>query len=178
MEKNYTSEDFVKENKKAYFFYKLYNAKFPKSFDKKSIDFYRWAIPHYTGLAYYNWIHLRSIFFPVVTKYFPFSLLFKNRLGHYSNRGVKRLLDDIENEAKKAGYSAGFIDNNPAYLFNEFSFYFTQNVENYDKAIHLIEKQLQKKYKDVYVRGAESNKFTIIISSDKFLELIKQFEKV
>ncbi len=179
MKKRYTEKDFVKEFRISYFFYKLFNSKPPKNLNENSIETYLWLLKFYTGLAYYNFHSLYLVILSYLTRYFPFSLFYKNTLVHYSNRGLKRFIEEIEKIVKKSGYSINITDGDWASAeMYEFSGYFYGKKIDLETSYQKMEKALQNKFKDFYVRRSEElNKFRILIPTETYIELVNKFKK-
>lgn len=94
-----------------------------------------------------------------ITKYYPFSLLFRDRLYHYDNIKVRSLMIKLEEIAKNADIDILILRGNQENQMNVFYGLIDKRTENRDKICQLLEKTLQKEYGTVYVRdnGKEVN---------------------
>lgn len=120
------------------FFYKLLRSKEPS---KRVIGYLYFAI---SG-EYYNFVR-------EITKYYPFSLFYKDRLFHAANKPYSDFMWDIEGTAKKNNVDIKVWNGHGFGETAEFYGTFKKRVANKDLAKINLEKILQEKFGTVYVR--------------------------
>lgn len=153
------------------FFYDLLNSKRPNwktTTDRERITY---LLRYYAGLSFFVLGNLYHSFISWVTAYYPFSLLYKDRLFHHDNLKVRELMVKIEKIAKKEGINtlvlSGGIEGEMAELIG----YLDKGIRNRQKVLDNLETTLQKVYDTVYVRG-QGDEFRILIPVESFQKII------
>jgi len=153
------------------FFYDLLDSKRPnweKATDKERIVY---LLKYYTGQSFFTIGNLYHSFISWITQYYPFSLLYKDRLFHHDNLKVRTLMIKIEKIAKKEGINtlvlSGGIEGEMAELIG----YLDKGIRNRQKVLGNLETTLQKVYDTVYVRDL-GDKFRILIPTKSFEDII------
>jgi hypothetical protein len=102
---------------------------------------------------------------PVITKYYPFSLLFQEKLSHYKYHKEKSLADFIENKMKKEKKIFFIIGVTKDRYFITFHGYFLKKQKkSVEKTLlTLVKKRLHLGKASVYIRGIEKNEVRILI---------------
>lgn len=174
VKKSYTTEDLIKSNSIAYFFYKLTGVKEPlknASILEKIIYYIIIKVSH----SYLTYLSLRNFFVKYTSKYFPFSSWFRGDLNHYSFRIERKIIGYFElmGYGDKIYMSIKGFDSDKAYVYYVGFFNFKVDLE---KEIKKLQKTVQKVNSDFFVREYEDGWFKIMIPWNKYLELRKEYE--
>lgn len=172
MKGNYTTKDFIKSDPIYHFFYKLYTAKKPdlkKTSNKKVL---LWGLKYYTGAALIGMIPKYHNLITHATKYFPFSLFYQDRLIHYQNRDLRRLISMLEKISEKAGVEILLTNSNKSSQFYELYGHFFRKVDDVDKSLNLIEKAFQKEFETIYVRRFDDSRIKVLIPYEVLEDII------
>jgi hypothetical protein len=100
-----------------------------------------------------------------VTQYYPFSLLWRERLYHSKNLKVRNLMDEIRDVAKKSGLYIILLGGGNFTDYCEMEGDFTRRVRNKALALKKLETCLIKTYKIVYVRELDRG-FKLILPNN------------
>ncbi len=137
-----------------------------------------WKIKYSIASFIYLYVHYRSVFNVWSSKYFPFSRFNRGKLYHYSQRGLRRFIQDLESIVEKEGKSISILDGDmDNYFFRLYTVFTKDFRDNYDSALSKVEKAIQKKYKDAFVRDLENYKFMILVPLETYILIIKKFER-
>jgi uncharacterized membrane protein len=114
---------------------------------------------------------MQMIFISWLTQYYPFSLLWQDRLFHANNLRVRDLMDEMAVVSKKSGlsimlYGGGYFSD-----YSEIEGKFTKRVHSKNESMKKLEKCLQSKYEALYVRNTEKG-FKLIIPNDLICPVI------
>lgn len=101
-------------------------------------------------IAFYI-VEIYHFFIGKLTKYYPFSLLYTDRLFHYNQRRLRKFIYSLEKYLAKNGIDILLFNNRDMGDFVEFDLAFNQIPS--EQELHKIEKLLQKKYGSVFIRG-------------------------
>ncbi|KKQ23579.1 MAG: hypothetical protein US40_C0002G0122 [Candidatus Roizmanbacteria bacterium GW2011_GWC2_37_13] len=102
---------------------------------------------------------------PVITRYFPFSLLFKNNFLHYRFRKERAFAYYVEREAKRSKHPIHFFFVTSDRYFNNY-YYQPKNrkIEETKKIlVKIIEKKLKLEEGSVFVKEEKKQVFRIMI---------------
>lgn len=153
------------------FFYDLLDTKRPnwsKASDKERILY---LVKYYTGICFFTLGNQYHSFISWVTQYYPFSLLYKDRLFHHDNLKVRELMIKFEKIAKKEGINtlvlSGGIEGGMAELIG----YLDKEIKDRQKVLGILETSLQKVYDTIYVRD-QGDEFRILIPTESFERII------
>lgn len=153
------------------FFYDLLDAKRPnwsKASDKERL---KYLLKYYLGFCFFTLGNRYHSFISWITQYYPFSLLYKDRLFHHDNLKVRELMIEFENIAKKEGINtlvlSGGIEGGMAKLIG----FLDKGTKNRQKVLSDLETALQKVYETIYVRD-HGNEFRILIPTQSFERII------
>jgi len=154
------------------FFYDLLNTKRPnwkKASDKERLLY---LVKYYSGLCFFNLGNSYHSFISWITQYYPFSLLYKDRLFHHDNLKARSFMIKIENLAKKSGINILVLSGGNQDEMTELIGYLDRKTKNRLNDIKTLEAVLQNKYETVYVRD-DGDKVRILIPTATFEEIIK-----
>lgn len=153
------------------FFYDLLDTKRPnwsKASDKERL-FY--LIKYFSGFFFFALGNRYHTFISWLTQYYPFSLLYKDRLFHHDNLKVREIMIKFEKIAKKEGINtlvlSGGIEGGMAELIG----YLNKGTKNRQKVLGNLESALQKVYDTIYVRD-QGDQFRILIPTESFEKII------
>lgn len=153
------------------FFYDLLDTKRPnwsKASDKERILY---LVKYYTGICFFTLGNQYHLFISWVTQYYPFSLLYKDRLFHHDNLKVRELMIKFENIAKKEGINTLVLSGGIEGGMTELIGYLDKETKDRQKVLGILETSLQKVYDTIYVRD-QGDEFRILIPTESFERII------
>lgn len=111
-------------------------------------------------------------FVPVITKYYPFSLLFQNKLIHYKYTRERNLSDYIEKAMTKNGYPfnvKGVGRDN--YFITFHGYFFKGRTKKGDSVLSkIVESKLKLEKGSIYLRDDDKNRVRIIVPTEYILK--------
>lgn len=90
-----------------------------------------------------------------ITKYYPFSLLWRDKLYHAKNLPVRDLMNRLEVLSRKIGAPIMLTGGEEKNDYSEIEGYFEGRVHNRSAAIKKLERGLQAKFSSLYVRRTD-----------------------
>lgn len=127
----------------------------------------------YSSLLLFKTRDRYYLFIGWITKYYPFSLLYRDRLIHHDNLIVKKFMIKIENIARKTSVKIFILNGKREEVMTEFIGYLDRKTKNRSGAITILETALQKEYQSIYVRD-EGERVRILLPTEVFDEIINQ----
>lgn len=111
-------------------------------------------------------------FVPVITKYYPFSLLFQNKLIHYKYTKERNLSDYIEKSMTKNGYPFNVKGvERDKYFITFHGLFFKGRTKNGDSVLFkIIESKLKLEKGSIYLRDNDKNMVRIIVPTEYILK--------
>ena len=109
-------------------------------------------------------------FISKITAYYPFSLLWQDRLYHHKVLSVNKLMKKFENISKKAKLNIKVFRGRHLGETCEFDVFFNEKGDK-EKSIEKLEKILQNEFGTVYVRPGDNNETKIIMPTELFNQL-------
>lgn len=143
------------------FFYKLLRTKKPPETAEEKEKFI-FVLKYLVGYSYCNIVGEYHNFIHEITKYYPFSLLYRNRLFHAANKPYSDFMWAIQGTAREKGMNIRVWEGQDFGDTAEFYGTFRKKGLNKDSAKVNLEKILQEKFGTVYVRD-NSKGFKIIV---------------
>lgn len=108
---------------------------------------------------------------PFITRYYPFSLLFRNKLLHFKYRKERELADYLERQMKKRKKPFHVIGVTFDRFFVTFHGHFFKKpgkmMENL--LADIIEAKLRLEKGNVYVRGVDKNEIKILVPTENLI---------
>ena len=114
-----------------------------------------WFIKVNIGSGFFKLGEFKLKFYSWLTQYYPFSLLFQNKIYHANNKKQRILVEKLEKIAGKYGVKMLIKGSDAEGDMIIFTTIFEKNPT--DSKLKLFEKDLQKKFGSVYVRNNEGN---------------------
>jgi len=106
-----------------------------------------------------------------LTQYYPFSLLYRDRLFHYNNLRVNKLMLRMENVALKAGVEILILSGGTGEYMAEMIGHLDPKTKNRPGIITILETAFQDKYGTIFVRD-EGDNVRILIPNEIFQKII------
>ena len=107
---------------------------------------------------------------PIITKYYPFSILFKNKLLHYKYRKEKALTYYLEQQMtkRKKPFHVEGVDHDRFFITFHGHFLKTQDKTMEKLLADVVETKLKIGEGNVYVRDVDKNKVKILVPTENF----------
>ena len=135
----------------ARFFYGLLTSKKPRKKESNNALFI-WGLKYLAGLSFFKLHRKYSDFWRWSTQYYPFSLLYQDRLFHHKNQSVNKFMLRLQNLINKANIQTTILTCEYGGQFCEFYGTFNKKSDNTPENIELIDKELQEKFDTIYTR--------------------------
>lgn len=156
---------FDKSANKFYYHYLRFTDKKNKNNDW---DFFMVVLLFIPALVYLG----INKFVPVITKYYPFSLLFQNKLIHHKYTKERSLSDYIEKTMTKKGYPfnvKGVGRDN--YFITFHGYFFKGRTKKGDRVLlKIVESKLKLEKGSIYLRDSDKNRVRIIVPTEYILK--------
>ncbi|HUD44837.1 MAG TPA: hypothetical protein VMR41_04800 [Patescibacteria group bacterium] len=123
-------------------------------------ELFTWAAKYYIGLSYFKLGIQYHNFVSYITQYYPFSHLYKNSLIHASNKEIRKVVVQFEKIATNIHIPILIYNGSPEGTLYEFLAYTQRPTQKLE--VDILEKEIQKKYRDVYIRII-NNRLRIIV---------------
>lgn len=146
------------------FFYSCLTARKPRV-DGREWKLFWWATKYWSAQLYFLLYRKYCSFWSWATQYYPFSLLFQDRLFHHKNRPIDDLMTRFEYILKKEGLKTKIYSGMHSEPLSEFYGTFVNQSDFNSVMLEKIEELLKSKYEDIYVRPHEHG-FKVLISTD------------
>lgn len=162
------------EGRTGKFFYKLLTTK-PPGKNKDDKEFFVWLLKYLLGLSFFKLHSTYYDFWRWATRYFPFSILYQDRLFHYDNLPVNEFMIELERLILKKGIKTTILKGEYESLFCVFYGLFDKKSDKSPENIEIISSLLQAKYNTVYTSLHESG-FKIIVPTEmlKSMNVLRQ----
>ena len=131
------------------FFNRLVHYKKSKTKDSEYEEI-AWEINRLAGLLYFEFGKMYQNFITKITKYYPFSLLYRDRIYHYQFQLLRKRITKIEKLVKKFGINLLITHNEIHGNYTVYKSIFTSKPD--PKKLKQLEHNLQTKFSDVFVR--------------------------
>lgn len=105
-------------------------------------------------------------FISKITKYYPFSLFWQDKLYHHNHLPARNLMTKFENISKKANLDIHVFQGGYSNGMCNFEVIFDNEIRDKEKTIQKLEKVLQNEFASVYVRPEENNGIRILIPAE------------
>jgi hypothetical protein len=153
------------------FFYKLVFAKKPP---RKASDsaFFIWYIKRQIGLAFLIFSSKYYDFLGYLTKYYPFSLFWQDRMFHYKKRRVRKFMIILDEFLETKGFNIVTLFGEEETYFAEFYSIFKKKTKDTKLEIRAMEEVLQKNFETIYARQ-DGNWIKILIPLAQFRKIFK-----
>ena len=153
------------------FFYNLLNTKPPKWKTASDKDRLTYLAKYYSAVYFFEIGNSYHSFISWITQYYPFSLLYRERLFHHKNLKVGKLMDKITNTAGKANINISILSGTREKIMAELIANLDKKPKDKATVLNNLENALQKKYGTIYVRG-KGKKVRILIPNLTFESII------
>jgi hypothetical protein len=173
MSKGYLPESLKSDNPIINFFCDLIATKPPPWKTASTTDRLIYLTKYYSAILFFTLTKSYHSFISWITQYYPFSLLYRNRLIHHDNLTVRNFMMKMEKVVRKAGVKIFILGGKREEYMTEFTGYLDRETKNRTDAITILETTLQEKYQSIYVRDEDEN-VRILIPTEVFDELINQ----
>ena len=101
---------------------------------------------------------------PTLTRFFPFSLIGQEKLYHYNNRHIRKIIYKLEGEFFKKKSPVLFLEGNwDRYFYRMTGSFTTTKHLSLEEIGNLAKKALKQSDSDLFVRLDESDKITILL---------------
>lgn len=144
----------------ASYFYKLSMTPKPDLKKATDMDLIKWGMKYYIGLGFFVAGNKYHAFLGYLTNYFPFSLLFQEKLYHARNKEIRALVEKLEMTASKVKMPILIHNGSPEGSIYEFIA--NPQCRMKDDDLSRLEKKFQSEYGNVYVRK-DTNRVRIIV---------------
>ncbi len=144
------------------FFYKLTNTKRPNFKTATDKEKFVFVLKYLAGQIYFGIMGEYHKFVSLITKYYPFSLLYRNRLIHAANKPYSDFMWAIEGTAREKDINVQVWNGQGFGEIAEFYGIFVKRIANKSLAMVNLEKVLQDKFGTIYVRE-NAKGFKIIV---------------
>lgn len=144
------------------FFYKLLKTKPPNWGGDPNKEQLLYLMKYYSAKGYFCLSGKFYNFIGRITKYYPFSLLFQNRLFHYQNIPYRNFMERLEKIGDKSNIRIFIHSGQGEGQITEFYGKFLGRPKDKDRLLMNLEQALRNEFGTIYVRVAKS-KLRIII---------------
>ena len=134
------------------FFYKLLQTKRPNFKTATDREKFIFVLKYLAGRIYFEIMGEYHKFISLITKYYPFSLLYRTRLIHAANKPYSDFMWTIEGAAKEKDINVRVWNGHGFGEIAEFYGVFVKRIANKSLAMTNLEKVLQDKFGTVDVR--------------------------
>ncbi len=146
-------------------FYNWLNSPKPRK-SATNIEFIIWGIKMHAAILFFTKIGPKyHQFITWITRYFPFSLLFRETLLHADNVKVRDLMDILKNISGKEGISISINDGEWGRYFSILHGTFEKKPKSFEESMTKLEKIFIKKYPSFYFRRLK-NKFDVLVPTE------------
>ena len=153
----------------ARFFYQLMTSKKPKEKDGDNALFI-WGLKYLVGLSFFKISGKYYDFWRWSTQYYPFSLLYQDRLFHHNNQSVNKFMIRLQNLINKANIKTTILTGEYGGQFCEFYGTFNKKSDNTPDNIEQITKVLQEKLDTIYTRENKKG-FRVLVPTQMLVSM-------
>lgn len=151
------------------FFYELMTSKKPKP-NEGDNKLFIWGFKYLAGALFFK-LHAKYYdFWRWSTRYYPFSLLFKDRLFHYKNQSVNKFMIRLEKLINKAKLNTTILTGEYGGQISIFNGTFNKSADNTPANIELIDKVLQDEFESIYTRENKEG-FRILVPTEMLVNM-------
>lgn len=153
------------------YFYKLLTSKqlnWDNSTDKEK---FLYGIKYFAALGLFLARDRYYALIGWITNYYPFSLLFHDRLFHAQNKPYRTFMEKLEKTAEQSDIKIFILSGHGGNQTTEFYGKFINRSRNKDGLLKSLEKVLQSKFGTIYARQ-EKNELRIIIPTYTLNQII------
>lgn len=105
---------------------------------------------------------------PIITKYFPFSLLYQDKLFHFQHRLLRKIIYKIEADLRKKKKPILFLTNSWDRYFLTINGQISKNTKITDKELKTgIMRSLKLEDTDIFVRRRSSKIISLLIARER-----------
>lgn len=151
------------------FFYQLMTSKKPKPNEGDNALFV-WGLKYLTGLSFFKLHGKYYDFWRWSTQYYPFSLLYQDRLFHHKNQSVNKFMIKLQSLINKANIQTTILTGEYGGQFCEFYGTFNKKSDNTPENIELIDKELQEKFDTIYTRENKEG-FKVLVPTQMLVSM-------
>ena len=153
----------------ALYFYKLMTSKKPKPSEGDN-KLFIWGLKYLAGLSFFKLHGKYYDFWRWSTQYYPFSLLYQDRLFHHKNQSVNKFMIKLQNLINKAKIQTTILTGEYGGQFCEFYGTFNKKSDNTPKNTELIDKALQEKFDTIYTRENKEG-FKVLVPTQMLVSM-------
>lgn len=153
----------------ARYFYGLLTTKKPKEKEGDNALFI-WGLKYLVGLSFFKISGKYYDFWRLSTQYYPFSLLYQDRLFHYKNQSVNKFMIKLQNLINRSNIKTTILTGEYGGQFCEFYGTFNKKSENTPGNIELIDKALQEKLDTIYTRDNKDG-FKVLVPTQMLVNM-------
>lgn len=115
-------------------------------------EWFYYFVKHYIGESFFVLVNKYHAFITYLTRYYPFSLLYKDRLFHAANKPGSDFMRTLEDTAWSKDFLIRVISGQELGETAEFIGKFEGKIHDREKVLGELEKVFQSKYGSIYVR--------------------------